>query len=70
MYVFIFGCAGSSLLSAGFSLTVASGGHYLVLVCGLLTAVASLIVEHRLHGTRACLPHGHVIIFLDGGSNR
>ena len=34
-----FDCTGSSLLSKGFSL---------VTVCGLLTAVASLVVEHRL----------------------
>ena len=37
---------------SGFSLVAASGGYSLVAVCGLLIAVASLVVEHRLweHG--------------------
>ena len=39
MYVFIFGCTGSSLLCVGFSL---------VAVCRLLIAVASPAAEHRL----------------------
>ena len=39
---FFFGCAGSSLLHASFSLVVVSGGSSLVAGCGLLTAVASL----------------------------
>ena len=30
------------------SFVVASGGHSLPVVCGLLLAVASLVVEHRL----------------------
>ena len=36
----------------GFSLVVTSGGYSLVAVCGLLIAVASLVVERRLqaHG--------------------
>ena len=34
----------------GFSLAVASGGYSLVAVHGLLIAVASLAVEHRLQG--------------------
>jgi len=33
---------------AGFSLVVASGGYSLVVACRLLTAVASLPVEHGL----------------------
>ena len=43
----------------GFSLVVVSGGHSLV-VHGLLIAVASLVVEHRLEscGTWAQLLHG------------
>ena len=51
MYLFIFGCIGSSLLRAGFSLVAASGASFIV-VRRLLTAVASLVVEHRLqlHG--------------------
>ena len=32
----------------GFSLIVVSGGYSLVVVCGLLIVVASLIVEHGL----------------------
>ena len=36
---------------AGFSLGAASGGYPLVVVCGLLIAVASL-VEHGLWGAR------------------
>ena len=32
----------------GFSLVVVSWGHSLAVVCGLLTAVASLVAEHRL----------------------
>ena len=35
---------------AGFSLAAASGGYSLVAVHGLLIAVASLVVEHRLQG--------------------
>ena len=31
-----------------FSLVVASGGYSLVAVCGFLSAVASLVAEHRL----------------------
>ena len=34
--------------SAGFSLVVASEGYSLVVVCGLLIAMASLVVEHGL----------------------
>ena len=35
-YLFIFGCAGSSLLCEGLSLVAASRGYSLVVVCGLL----------------------------------
>ena len=41
--LFIFGSAGA-LLTCG--LIVASGGHALVVVCGLLTVVVSLVAEH------------------------
>ena len=34
--------------SAGFSLVVATKGYSLVVVCGLITARASLVVEHSL----------------------
>ena len=45
---FIFGCVGSSLLRAGFSLVEASGGYSFAVVCRLLTVVASLVEEHGL----------------------
>ena len=45
--LFIFGCAGSSLL-LGLSLVTASGGYSPVVVCWLLVAVAPLVAEHRL----------------------
>ena len=45
----MFGCAGSSLLHAQvFSPVVASRGYSLVVVRGLLDAVASLVAVHRL----------------------
>ena len=48
LFIYLFGCAGSSLLSAGLSLAAVSGGYSLVAVCGLLIAAASLVAEHRL----------------------
>ena len=48
--IIIFGCAGSLLLR-GLSLVVASVDCSLVAVCGLLTAVASLVAEH---GSSVC----------------
>ena len=51
--VCIFGCARSSLLCARLSLLVASGSYSLDGVCGLLIAVASLVVVHGLRGTWA-----------------
>ena len=47
LYLFIFGCVGSSLLCTGFSLVVASGGFFVVMR-GLLVAWASLVAEHGL----------------------
>ena len=44
IYLLIFGCAGSSLLSS-LSLVVTSGGYSLVVVHRLLILVASLVVE-------------------------
>ena len=41
------GCAGPSLLR-GLSLVVVSRGYSLVVMCGLLIVVASLVVEHGL----------------------
>ena len=47
--LFIFGCAGSSLLQAHkLSLVAHSRGYSLVVVCRLLIVMASLIVEHVL----------------------
>ena len=42
-----------------FSLVVADGGCSLVVLCGLLIAVASLVVEHRLCGTWASIVAAH-----------
>ena len=44
--MFVFGCTGSLLV--GLSLVVESRGYSLVAVCGLLTALASLVSEHSL----------------------
>ena len=49
-YLFILGCCGSSLL-CGLSLVVARGGYSLA-VPGLLIALASLFMEHRLSSCR------------------
>ena len=42
--LFIFGCVGACELS----LVVVSRGYFLVAVCGLLLAVASLVADHGL----------------------
>ena len=41
IYIYIFDCAGLSSVAM-------SGGYSLIVLHGLLTAVASLTVEHRL----------------------
>ena len=46
--VFLFGCAGSSLLHAGFSLVAVSRGYTVDVVHRLLVAAASFVAEHRL----------------------
>ena len=52
--LFISGCAGSSLLcSEAISLVTVTGGYSLVVVHGLLIALASLVAEHGLWGTWA-----------------
>ena len=58
--VFVFGCAGSSLL-LGLSAVVESRGYSLVVVCRLLVEVASLfwptgsrVQAHRLSYSTAC----------------
>ena len=47
IYIFSFGCAGSSLLCRFFS-SCSEPGLLFVIVCGLLTLVASLVAEHSL----------------------
>ena len=42
-----------------FSPVAASGGYSLVAVLGLFIVVASLVVEHRLQGTRASVVVAH-----------
>ena len=49
-YLFIYGCAGSSLLLK-LSLVVVSGAYFLVVAHRFLIAVTSLVAEHRLSGT-------------------
>ena len=52
IYLFLFDCAGSSLLCGLFS-SSGDRGPLFVEVPGCPTAVASLVTEHRLQGTRA-----------------
>ena len=52
-HLFIFACAGSSLLRTGFPQLWQLGGCSLVAVHGLLIAVASRVVDHRLWGVQA-----------------
>ena len=47
IYLLIYGCVGSLLMHAGF-LYLQRVGQLFVAVRGLLIAVASLVVEHRL----------------------
>ena len=47
IYLFIFGCTGSSLLTAGFLVAV-SGSYSPFAAVGLLIAAASLVAERRL----------------------
>jgi len=48
IYLFVYGCAGHLLLCASFPRVAVSRGLPFVTVRGLLTAVASLVAEHRL----------------------
>ena len=61
--LFIFGCAGSSLL-LGLSLVTASGGYSPVVVCWLLVAVAPLVAERRLqvHRVQSLKHVGSVVV--------
>ena len=83
LFKFIFGCLPWVFVATcGFSLVAASGGSSPVF-CGLLTAVASLVVKHRLQGVGLfILMHGVGVerlgaltgpeargIFQDQGSN-
>ena len=45
--------------AAGFSLVVAVGSCSLVVICWLLTAVSSLVAEHRLQGLGASVVVAH-----------
>ena len=48
IYLFIFGCIGSSLLCLGLLFSCGKWGLLFVVVLGLLIAVASLVEEHGL----------------------
>ena len=48
LYLFIFGCARSSWLRAGFSVVPTVGGYSSVVLCRPLTVGASPVAEHRL----------------------
>ena len=48
-----------------FSLVVASGGYPIVVVCGLLIEVASLVAEHGLQGAQASLVVSHGLSSCD-----
>ena len=51
LFIYFWLCWSSLLL--GLSLVVVSGGYSLVVLHGLLIAVASLVAEHRLQGAWA-----------------
>ena len=53
IYLFIFGCAESSFAVRRLSLVAASRGYSLVVVCGLLIVVASVVAEQRLYSAQA-----------------
>ena len=64
LYLFIYGCVGSSFCARAFS-SCGKRGPLFITVCGPLTIVASLVAEHRLQtrrlsncGSRAHLLHG------------
>jgi len=60
-YLFIFGCSGSLLLREGFLLVAMRGAFSLVVVCGLLIAVASLVADHGLQSAWASV----VVVSVD-----
>ena len=59
--LFIFGCAGFSLLGSP-SLVSESGGYSLATACRLLVAVASLDAERRLSATVASAGTAHGLV--------
>ena len=65
--LFIFGCAGSSLLGSP-SLVLESGSYSLVTACRLLVAVASLVAECRLLATLASAGTAHGLLGHSTGS--
>ena len=68
MYLFLFGCPGSSLLPRLFS-SCGKGGCTLVAVSRLLIAVASLVAEHELSGTWASVLAAHGLRALEHRPN-
>ena len=53
---------------SGLFLVAAGGDYSLVAVCGLLTAVASLALEHRPQGMRASVAAGCRLVVVVPGS--
>ena len=53
MFIYLFLAVLSLCCFADFALVVVSRGYCLVVVCGLLTGVASLVTEHVLQSSRA-----------------
>ena len=58
VYFWLLGVFGAG---RGLSLVEAGRGHSLAVVCRRLTAVASLVAEHKLCGTRASIVATHVL---------
>ena len=52
-YLFIFWLHWVFVVARAFSLVATSEGYFLVVVCRLLTAVAALVMEHRISGAQA-----------------
>ena len=67
-YLFIYGCAGSSVFQ-GFPLVVASQSYSLILVRGLLVAMASLIVHRGLWNTGSVVVECGLVALQHVGSS-
>ena len=59
VFAFYFWLCWVSVAARGLSLIAAHGGFSLTAVCRLLIAVASLVREHRLWGTRTAVVAAH-----------